>query len=85
MAAPSRFLFALRNHYPQLTMTPTSCNQVTKAIRHTGLTLIKGRGYFYFLDAEGNQVGDSVMVYALRQTTVDYWVRWAEAIKADQE
>ena len=66
-------------------MTPTSCAQVTKAIRHTGLTLIKGRGYFYFLDAEGNQIGSSVYVYALHQTTLEWWVIWAESTKADHD
>lgn len=54
--------------------------QINRAIVHTGLTIqgTRGDGYFYFLNAEGHQVGESVMVCYLRQLPLHRWVRLAE-------
>ena len=73
-----------RASYTRETTTHTTTKmtkaQINRAIRHTGLTIqgTRGDGYFYFLDTEGNQVGDSVMVCYLRQLPLHRWVRLAE-------
>lgn len=59
--------------------------KVNKAIAHTGLTLIKGKGYFYFHDAEGNQVGESLMVYSLNQAPLEWWVSVSEFQKSKHD
>lgn len=54
---------------------------VNRAIAHLQLELVRGGGYFYFLDTTtGDQVGNSVMVYTLNQITLAAWV--AEATNA---
>lgn len=54
--------------------------RIDAAIKHTGLelTYTRGDGYFYFLDGEGNQVGDSVYVCYMNQLPLDQWVLEAE-------
>jgi hypothetical protein len=54
--------------------------QINRAIKHIGLTIQgrRGDGYFYFINAEGNQCGESVMVCYLRQLPLHRWVRLAE-------
>lgn len=55
---------------------------VNKAIKHLGLKAVKGRGYVYFLSLEtGDQVGESVMVYAFNRMSVEQWVKEAEHAK----
>jgi hypothetical protein len=49
--------------------------QINRAIRHTGLTVhgARGDGCFYFLDANGDQIGESVYVAYLNQQTLNEW------------
>jgi hypothetical protein len=55
-------------------------SQINRAIKHTDLTIqgLRGDGYFYFINAEGNQVGESIMVCYLKQLPLHRWVRLAE-------
>lgn len=53
---------------------PATVARVNRAIRPLGLKLITGKGYYYFHDAEGYQIGESVIVYRARQQTVAQWV-----------
>jgi hypothetical protein len=55
--------------------------QINRAIRHTGLTVhgARGDGCFYFLDANGDQIGESVYVAYLNQQTLNEWVADAGA------
>ncbi len=57
-----------------------SVAQVDRAIRHLGVELIRGRGYFYFvsLDPAVGQVGESIMVCYLNQLTLAQWVACAK-------
>jgi hypothetical protein len=57
--------------------------RINRAIKHLGLEIVhnRGSGYSFFLDAQGNQVGDSVMVCYLNQQTLDQWVEDAEYAK----
>lgn len=64
-------------------MARVTINRVNAAIRHLGLQLIRGAGYFYFLSLAGDQVGDSVMVYRLNHLTLQKWVELAELIYED--
>lgn len=64
-------------------MARVTINRVNAAIRHLGLQLIRGTGYFYFLSLAGDQVGDSVMVYQLNHLTLQKWVELAELIYED--
>ena len=54
--------------------------QINNKIKHLEVELVgtKGDGYFYFVDSEGNQVGDSVMVCYLHHNTLEEWKREAE-------
>jgi hypothetical protein len=64
------------------TTTPTTMTkaQINRAIKHTSLTIEgrRGDGYFYFLDTDGNHVGESIMVCYLKQLPLHRWVRLAE-------
>ena len=53
---------------------------INRAIKHTDLTLVytRGDGYFYFIDPEGNQCGESVLVCYLNHLSLDRWVEEAE-------
>ena len=54
--------------------------QINRAISHTGLTIVgNGDLYFYFVDAQGDQVGESVMVAYLKDLSLTQWVEEAEA------
>lgn len=64
-------------------MARVTISRVNAAIRHLGLQLIRGTGYFYFLSLAGDQVGDSVMVYRLNHLTLQKWVELAELIYED--
>ena len=52
--------------------------KINYAIRHTGLEIVRGDGYQYFVDSVGNQVGTSVMVCYLNQMLLKTWVMCAE-------
>ena len=56
-------------------------DKINRAIKHTGLTLVgnRGDGYCYFLNTDGDQVGQSAMVCYLNQLTLEQWVEAAEA------
>ena len=60
--------------------------QINRAISHTGLTIHGTRGdlYFYFVDAQGDQVGESVIVARLAHMTIDQWLAEAEAALASE-
>lgn len=57
---------------------------INRAIAHTGLRVFAASnggnslGYSYFKDKEGNQVGESVLVYRQAQLTIAQWVAEAE-------
>jgi len=55
--------------------------RINKAIKHLGLQIIKGNGYAYFLDFDGNQVGESVMVCYLKSLPLDRWIQQAESAR----
>ena len=54
-------------------------SKINKKIKVTGLTICgeRGDGYFYFLDANEEQVGESVYVAYLNQLTLPQWVEEA--------
>ena len=54
--------------------------KINKAIKHLGLTIVGKRGewYFYFLNENGDQVGDSIMVPYLNCHSLDDWIKDAE-------
>ena len=60
---------------------------INRAIAHLGITIEgrRGDGYFYFLDRDGNQVGESVMVCYLHQQSLTHWVRIAEGAVKQHE
>jgi len=65
-----------------------SVTQVNRAIKHLGVELVRGDGYFYFvsLDPDVAQIGDSVMRAHLNQAGLARWVSDAEyAVKQHQE
>ena len=53
--------------------------KINEAIEHTGLKLVgfTGAGYFYFLDLNGDQAGDSVYVNSLNHMSLEEWVEVA--------
>lgn len=57
---------------------------INRAIAHTGLRVFaasnggKSLGYSYFKDVDGNQIGESVLVYRQSQLTLAQWVTEAE-------
>lgn len=55
-------------------------SRINQAIKHLGLKIVhtRGSGCSYFLDAHGNQVGESIMVCCLNQQTLDQWVETAK-------
>lgn len=57
-------------------LPPRSIAQVDRAIKHLGLELVRGRGYFYFIsmDPAVGQVGESIMVCYLKQQTLARWI-----------
>lgn len=61
-------------------MTTITKALINKKIRHTGLTIVgNGDGYFYFIDDDGWEVGNSpVYVCYLKHLTLDEWRREAE-------
>jgi hypothetical protein len=58
-----------------------SVTQINRAIKHLGIEVVRGRGYFYFwsLDPAAAQVGDSVMVPYLNCMSLHRWIRAAQA------
>jgi len=65
-----------------------SVTQVNRAIKHLGVELVRGDGYFYFvsLNPDVGQVGDSVMLAHLNQAGLARWVSDAEyAVQQHQE
>jgi len=58
-----------------------SITQVNRAIKHLGVEIIRGGGYFYFvsLDPSIGQVGESRYTCYLKQATVARWISDAEA------
>ena len=61
--------------------------KINKAIKHLGLEIVytKGDGVFYFLNENGDQVGESVCVCYLNQLTLEQWVAEAEFCKQQAE
>ena len=57
--------------------------QVDRAIRATGLEIIRGQGYFYFLDIKtGHQAGESVPVCYFYHLKLSRWLAEAEEAAA---
>lgn len=58
-----------------------SVTQVDRAIKHLGVEIIRGRGYFYFvsLDPAIGQVGDSIYICYLNQQSLARWIKDAES------
>ena len=54
--------------------------RINARIKDTGLTVVgtRGDGYFYFIDAIGNQVGLSVYVCYLNRLSLDEWAYEAQ-------
>jgi hypothetical protein len=54
--------------------------QINRAIRHLGVQIVSGTGYFYFVDLAEKigQVGNSVMVCYLNQQSLQRWVSAAQ-------
>jgi hypothetical protein len=64
-----------------------SIAQINRAIKHLGLELVRGDGYFYFvsLDPAVGQVGESIMVCYLNQQALARWIEDAKnAIKENK-
>ena len=62
--------------------------QVDRSIKHLGVELNRGDGYFYFSSLEPcfEQVGDSVMVPYVNSMSLARWIQAAEfAIKEDAD
>ena len=57
--------------------------KINSAIRHTGLEIVRGQGYQYFLDTTGNQIGEAVMVCYLNQLSLRGWVLEAEEARKE--
>ncbi len=59
--------------------------RINAAIKHLGIEIVRGEGYQYFLDLKtGFQVGESVYVCYLCQSTLARWVEEAEwAVKQE--
>ena len=57
--------------------------KINRAIKHLNLEVVRGNGYSYFLDLDSkDQIGESVMVAALSQYSLDRWIE--EATEARQ-
>jgi lysophospholipid acyltransferase (LPLAT)-like uncharacterized protein len=52
---------------------------INRAIAHLGLEIVRGSGYAYFVNKEGDQIGESVMVTYLSHLSVAGWVNDAIA------
>lgn len=62
----------------------TTLRQVNHAVRPLGVELIRGDGYFYFLDLRTqDQIGSSVTVFRLNHASLDFWV--SEAVSCRME
>ena len=54
---------------------------VNKLAKPLGVQLVKGKGYFYFLDLDGNVIEDSsVLVYSLNHLTLERWLEEAKSV-----
>lgn len=65
-----------------LSRYPRNSAEVNSKIKHTGLWLYRyPAGYcaFYRADDHYEQVGDSVMIYAVNRLTLAQWIATAEA------
>jgi hypothetical protein len=63
-----------------------SVTQVNRAIRHLGIEVVRGDGYFYFVSKDDEMIGCSVMVPYVNSMSLDRWIRSAEsAIKEHNE
>ena len=64
----------------QFRSTEMTKKRINARIKDTGLTVegTRGDGYFYFIDAIGNQVGESVYVYYLNRLSLDEWAYEAQ-------
>lgn len=58
-------------------------SKINQALKPLGLKIFAGPGYSYFKDAEGNQVGDSVMIYRQSDQPVEAWVADAKQALED--
>ena len=62
-------------------MTAATINKVNAAIEKYGVELVKGNGYFYFMDTGEDFVADlidSVYSTTLRGMTLESWVKHVE-------
>lgn len=58
--------------------------RINSTIKKHNLQLVKGEGYFYFLDLKtGDQVGESVMVAKLHHFSIQQWRDAAAAARAE--
>lgn len=63
-----------------------SVTQINRAIRHLGIKLVRGDGYFYFFSKDDEMIGCSVMVSYVNSMSLTQWIQSAEfAIKEDNE
>jgi hypothetical protein len=61
-------------------MKMLTLKKINKVIQHLNIELVRGRGYFYILDSNGNQVGDSICVFRLNHMSIE---RWLETIDSE--
>jgi hypothetical protein len=54
--------------------------KVNALVKHLDVELVKGEGYFYLLDADGRQIGESICVYRLNHMSLE---KWLDCIEAD--
>jgi hypothetical protein len=60
--------------------------KVNAAVKHLDVELVKGQGYFYILDADGRQIGESICVYRLNHMSFQKWIDCIESdAKAEKE
>jgi hypothetical protein len=53
---------------------PANTRSINRAIAHLGLEIVRGYGYAYFVNKEGDQIGESVIVAYLSHQSVAAWV-----------
>jgi len=68
-------------------MTRATIRGVNKRIAKYGVELVRGPGYFYFMDLDDTPYGlpevDSVYVYTLTSFTVEQWVSHVESFRKE--
>lgn len=56
-------------------------NKINNAIAPLGLEIVRGKGYVYFVNDIGAQVGESLMIPYLCQLTLSQWIDRAQYAK----